>query len=149
MEMLLPSDWKRFVELLNSNAVEYVLTGAYALAYHGWPRPAPNIEFFVRAGTANAARLKTAIDTFQLSSLNIQASELAQGGRVFQFGNPPLRIDVATSLPGVTFDQAWAGKARAVVDSIPVWIIGKAEFVASKLASGSAIDAAESGLVQP
>jgi len=36
--MPLPKDFKEFIESLNSNGVEYLIVGAFALAYHGWPR---------------------------------------------------------------------------------------------------------------
>jgi hypothetical protein len=145
--MLMPSDWKRFVELLNSNDVEYVLIGDLALSYHGYPRLAPRIEFFVSPGMANATKLKGAIDAFQLSSLNIPASELAEADKIFQFGQPPLRIDVCTGLPGVSFDDAWSGKEQTTIDGVPMWVIGKMEFVRSKIASGRASDVSDAGLI--
>ena len=36
--MQLHKDLREFVELLNSNEVEYVVVGAHAVAYHGYPR---------------------------------------------------------------------------------------------------------------
>jgi len=35
---MLSRDFKEFVELLNSNSVEYLIVGGYALAVHGRPR---------------------------------------------------------------------------------------------------------------
>ena len=41
--MPFPKDWRQFIESLNSNGVEYLVVGAVALAYHGFPRCfAPN-----------------------------------------------------------------------------------------------------------
>jgi diphthamide synthase (EF-2-diphthine--ammonia ligase) len=36
--MRLGKDLREFIESLNSHGVEYVIVGAYALAYHGSPR---------------------------------------------------------------------------------------------------------------
>jgi hypothetical protein len=36
--MPLSKDLREFVELLNSNRVEYLIVGAFAVAYHGFPR---------------------------------------------------------------------------------------------------------------
>jgi len=32
-------DFKDFLRLLNSNAVEYLIVGGYAVGYHGYPQP--------------------------------------------------------------------------------------------------------------
>jgi hypothetical protein len=32
-------DRREFLELLNSNEVEYLVIGAFAFAFHGFPRP--------------------------------------------------------------------------------------------------------------
>ena len=41
---LLNKDFKEFVQLLNANAVEYLVVGGYALMAHGHPRYTGDIE---------------------------------------------------------------------------------------------------------
>ena len=36
--ILLPPDFKEFLQLLNTNQVEYLLVGGYAVGYYGYPR---------------------------------------------------------------------------------------------------------------
>lgn len=36
--MIFEEDFVDFIELLNTHKVEYLVVGAYALAYHGRPR---------------------------------------------------------------------------------------------------------------
>ena len=60
-----------------------------------------------------------------------------------QLGRPPNRIDLLTSIDGVNFDQAWANKTTANLDGIPVAVIGKAELIANKHATGRAQDLAD------
>ncbi|HLO45666.1 MAG TPA: hypothetical protein VK175_15110 [Leadbetterella sp.] len=36
--MELNPDFKEFIELLNSNKVEYIVVGGYAVGFHGHPR---------------------------------------------------------------------------------------------------------------
>jgi len=36
-------DFKEFLRLLNSNRVEYLLVGGYAVGYHGYPRAARRV----------------------------------------------------------------------------------------------------------
>jgi hypothetical protein len=53
----LQKDLRKFIGLLNSKGVEYVVVGGYAVAYHGYPRFTGDIDFFVRASEENAARV--------------------------------------------------------------------------------------------
>src|SRR5438552_2242906 len=39
METPLPPDFKEFLRLLNSETIEYLGVGGYAVSYHGYPRP--------------------------------------------------------------------------------------------------------------
>lgn len=42
--MRLPKDLREFIESLNSRGVEYVLVGAYAMAYHARPSYTEDID---------------------------------------------------------------------------------------------------------
>jgi hypothetical protein len=53
--MPLPEDWRAFIESLNSNGVEYVIVGAVALAYHGFPRYTGDLDVLVRNSPENPA----------------------------------------------------------------------------------------------
>jgi hypothetical protein len=35
--MRLPKDWREFIGSLNSDEVDYLIVGAFALAFHGFP----------------------------------------------------------------------------------------------------------------
>ena len=41
-------DFKEFIELLQLNAVEFLVVGAHALAVHGRPRYTGDIDIWVR-----------------------------------------------------------------------------------------------------
>ena len=45
---MLSRDFKEFVELLNANAVEYLVVGAHALAPHGHPRYTGDLDIWLR-----------------------------------------------------------------------------------------------------
>src|SRR5512140_3746392 len=46
--MELHRDFKELLESFNAHGVEYVLVGAYALAFHGAPRYTADLDLFVR-----------------------------------------------------------------------------------------------------
>lgn len=47
--MPLTKDLREFVECLHSNRVDYLIVGALAVSWHGFPRYSADIDFFVRA----------------------------------------------------------------------------------------------------
>jgi predicted nucleotidyltransferase len=118
--MRLNKDLREFVELLNSKGVEYLIVGASAVAWHGYPRFTADIDFFVRSSDANAATLLAAIEDFGFSSLQIALEDLNQPCKVVQLGMEPNRIDLITSIAGVAFDEAWARRVAGFIDGIPV-----------------------------
>ena len=69
-------------------------------------------------------------------------------GRVYQLGLPPRRIDILTSLSGVSFDEAAADAIEGNLGPIKVRFIGKAAMTRNKLASGRAKDLVDAELLQ-
>jgi hypothetical protein len=125
---------------LNSNRVEYLIVGAFAVSWHGFPRYSGDIDFLVRPSAPNAERVVRAIAQFGLASLGISVSDLNVPGKVVQIGFEPNRIDVMTSITAVTFDEAWASRSSGQLDGIEVNFIGRAELLRNKEATGRSKD---------
>ena len=66
--MDLHEDWKEFCALLNRHEVEYLVVGAFALAFHGLPRLTADIDFWVNPTLENAQRLTAALAEFGFPS---------------------------------------------------------------------------------
>ena len=141
--MPLPEDWRAFIESLNSNGVEYVVVGAVALAHHGVPRYTGDLDVFVRNSAENAKRLESALADFGMGSLGLRAADFVDSFRVIQLGVAPARIDILTSLTGVSFDRAWANRVQAVVGSTRVNFIGREELIRNKRTTGRSQDRAD------
>ena len=60
-----------------------------------------------------------------------------------QLGYPPNRIDLNTSLSGVTFDEVWASREPGELDGLPVFFIGRRAYIKNKRASGRLKDLAD------
>jgi hypothetical protein len=141
--MALPQDWRAFIESLNSNGVEYVVVGAVALAHHGFPRYTGDLDVLVRNSTENSKRLESALAAFGLAALGLKAADFVDAYRVIQLGVAPNRIDLLTSLTGVTFDEAWAGRVEAVIETTRVNFIGREALIRNKRLIGRAQDKAD------
>lgn len=104
--MPLSKGLREFIERLNSNEVEDLIVGALAVSWHGFPRCSADIDFLRRASQANAERMLPAIAQFGFGGIGISAADLTVEGKVVQLGREPNRIDLMTSVTGVTFDDA-------------------------------------------
>lgn len=141
----LNDDFRDLLIVLADRGVEFVIVGAYALAFHGAPRASGDIDIFVRPSPANAERLFDALARFgaPLGAAGVTAEDLAQPGAVYQIGLPPRRIDLLTAISGLTFDEAWASRVTAEIDGRPVPFIGRAALLKNKQASGRPKDVAD------
>jgi hypothetical protein len=136
-------DFRELLALFNVRPVEYLIVGGYALALHGAPRFTGDLDIFVNPDAANAPRILTALAAFGFASVGLTLSDFERPDQVGQLGVPPVRIDLITSLTGVSWDEAWAGRIAGRYGDMPVHYIGRAQFVANKRATGRTKDVAD------
>ena len=138
--MPLNKDWREFIELLNSNEVEYLVVGAFAVAFHGVSRYTADLDLLVRPTKRNANRVLRALPEFGFGKLGIQAADLSSPGMVVQLGVKPNRIDLLTAISGVSFEEAWASRSEAELEGIATHFIGRTELLRNKEQTGRAKD---------
>jgi len=141
--MRLSSDLREFLGLLNSRGVEYVIVGAHSLAFHGRPRYTGDLDILVRGTLVNAAKLVDLLNQFGFGASNFKPSDFTEPEQLIQLGRVPNRIDLLTSITGVTTDEAFATKIEATLDDIPVFILSKEALVRNKRAVGRPQDMAD------
>jgi hypothetical protein len=139
----LPEDWRAFIKLLNSSEVEYLVVGAVALAHYGMPRYTGDQDILVRNSPENARRLENALARFGFASLGLTAADFIDSYKVIQLGVAPTRIDLLTSLTGVSFDDAWRDRVEAELEGVCVNFIGRQALMQNKRATGRAQDLAD------
>lgn len=125
------------------DAVEYLIVGGHAVAFHGYPRVTGDIDFFVRATSENAGRMLGVLDAFGFAGLGLELSDFVTPGRVVQLGRPPNRIDLLTSISGVDFESAWSGRVAGEIDGQPVHFVGLRDLIRNKLSSDREKDRAD------
>jgi hypothetical protein len=110
-------DIQDFLLLLSTHKVRYVIVGGEAVIYHGFARLTGDIDFFYEPTAENARRLYRTLDKFWRGSIpGIQSPrELTSQGVIVQFGVPPNRIDLVSSITGVSFGDAWKSRVREKV----------------------------------
>jgi len=141
----LNEDFRDLIGAFADSAVDFVIVGAFALAFHGAPRASGDIDLLVRADAANARRVVQGLSNFGAppAAHGIGEKDFAQPGKVYQIGLPPRRIDILTEISGVTYDEARSSSAVADVDGHSIRIIGREAFIKNKLAAGRPKDLAD------
>ncbi len=141
--MEIRNDFKELLELFNKHQVEYLIVGGYALAFHGAPRFTGDIDLYVKPARENAQRILAALDEFGFGSLDLSEDDFTNPGKVVQLGVPPVRIDIITSVSGVSWEKADIGKVSGQYAQTPVCFISREDFIANKRATGRKKDAAD------
>jgi hypothetical protein len=141
--MALSKDWREFLELLNSHAVDYVIVGAHSLAFHRRPRHTGDLDILVRPTQDNARLLLALLNQFGFEESGFKETDFLQPEQIIQLGRAPNRIDLLTSISGVSTNEAFASKVSATLDGIPVFILGKAALIRNKRAVGRPQDLAD------
>ena len=131
------------LSLFNEEKVEYMVVGAYALAYHGLPRATGDIDLWIRCSDENAERVWRALSKFGVPVLNLTQDDLKKPGTVFQIGLAPRRIDILTSIDGVGFEEAEQESQLVEIEGIMIPIIGRTHLLQNKRATGRPQDQAD------
>jgi len=141
--MEVQQDFKDLLELFNKHKVDYIVVGGYALGFHGAPRYTGDLDIFVRPDAVNARRIMQALDEFGFGSVGLTAADFEKAGKVVQLGFPPVRVDIITSITGVTWEQARSGRVEGCFGDVMVYFIGRDEFITNKRALGRKKDLAD------
>jgi hypothetical protein len=132
------ADFHDLLEAYVDAEVRFLVVGAHALAAHGVPRVTGDLDIWVEPTPENAARTWAALAAFgaPLESLGLNVDDFSANDRVIQLGLPPYRIDILTSISGVTWTEAWADRLGGTLFDVPVSFLGRQSFIRNKRASG-------------
>lgn len=137
---------KDFEELLACfvrHGVRAIIVGAHALAIHAKPRYTKDLDVFVEADIDNARKIVTALEEFGFAGIGLRVDDFTRGGQVVQLGHPPNRIDLMTSIDGVTFDEAWESRVESTYGDTKFFFLGRQDLIRNKKASGRPQDLAD------
>lgn len=141
--MEVQKDFREFLALLNEHEVAFMIVGGYALAFYGAPRFTGDIDVFVKRDRENAGRIITVLERFGFGTLKLTEEDFLAENNVIQLGLPPVRIDLITSISGVSWKEADASKEPGSYGDVPVYYIGKNQYIANKRATGRVQDIAD------
>ena len=143
MALVLARDFKEFLKSFNSNAVEYLLIGGYAVGVHGHVRATNDLDVWVGIGSENALRIERALHQFGFAAPGLTVDLFLSPNNVVRMGVPPIRIEILTSISGVEFSTCYAEREMVSIEEIMVPVISLVRLRENKMASGRAKDLAD------
>jgi len=140
---LLNPDFRDILSAFHAEQVEFLVIGSYAVAVYGRARATEDLDIWVRPSEVNSHRVMQALLRFGAPTSALSAQDFQFADAVFQMGNPPWRIDILTSIDGVTFDEAWPDRQMWVVEELAIPILSRQHLIANKRAVGRTKDLAD------
>jgi hypothetical protein len=134
--MLTSPDFKELLSLLEKHEVRYLVVGGYAVMKYTEPRFTKDLDLWIATDQENSEAVFAALKEFGAPLKDLTSRDFREEGCFYQMGNPPFRLDVMMSLPGVTFETAWARREKVVVEGLVIPFISKADLIRTKEASG-------------
>ncbi len=137
---MLNQDFKEILSAFSEEKVEFLVVGAYAMAFHGYVRATGDIDLWIRRSDENADKVWRALQAFGAPLFDLNIEDLKTPGMVFQIGLVPSRIDVITQIDGVEFEDAWKEHKTVEIENLQIPVIGKTQLLINKQATGRAKD---------
>lgn len=143
MALELPIDFKEFLNLLRANDVEYLLIGAYAVGYHGYPRATKDLDIWISATRHNAERVVTTLKEFGFDAPELTTDLILRPNNIVRMGEEPIRIEILNDAAGLEFADCYAERVTDTLDGIEVKLISLEDLKKNKAASGRLKDLAD------
>jgi hypothetical protein len=139
----LNQDFRDMLSALSAAGAEFLVVGAHAMAAHGLVRATGDLDIWVRSSDSNATKVWDALRAFRAPLSRLSVHDLTDADVVFQMGVEPNRIDILSSISGVTFDEAWSNRREVDIGGLRVPVIGRRELLLYKRAAGRPKDLAD------
>jgi hypothetical protein len=116
-----------------------VVIGGIASVLYGVPRVTFDLDILIEASVENARKLLNALVEAGFGTATRTTADDVVSHEITVF-NDKVRIDVQTSTPGITFDNAWLRRKTINYQGQNFFILSKQDLIASKRACKRAVD---------
>src|ERR1700733_14698023 len=124
-------DFRDFIHSLNTNEVEYILVGGYAVILHGYRRTTGDMDIWVNTTPKNLLKLRKAFLQFGLPTDDLTNEKFLNDKTVdvFTYGRPPVSIDIMKEVKGLQFDEAYTSSQIYNEGGLEIRFINSAQLI--------------------
>ncbi len=144
MEIIrLPTEFREFLNLLNEKQVEYLVVGGYVVNLYGYNRATGDIDIWIAVSSGNSAKVVETFRDFGFASLELKSDSFNRENLILHIGTKPLKIEIMTSIDGVTFDECFQERVEYTVDDVKIPVLSLDRLIQNKKATGRLKDLAD------
>ena len=136
----LTQDFKEFLQLLNSEKIEYLLIGGYAVGLHGYVRGTGDMDVWIATNEQNFDRMLRVLELFGFSRSSLSRDLFTGPQHIIRMGVPPNRLEILTKISGVDFGECYERRSIVDCDGLQIPLISYEDLRRNKLSSGRAKD---------
>lgn len=135
--MNLPADFREFIALMIDANVKFVMIGGYAYNLYLNPRATGDIDFLIAKDDQNQRRLREVLIEFGFgSTLPAEDQKILMDQKVVMLGRAPFRIDLLTTIDGVSEAEVFDSSRRIEIDGLLVPVIEPELLLKNKSSTG-------------
>ena len=134
--MRFPPDLVAVLAAFGAARVRYLVIGGHAVGVHARPRSTKDLDLWLDHESRNVARACKALQAFGAPAHIVDALRTATRDEIVWMGRPPARVDLLFTIPGIEFASAWPRRVDVEIDGLTMHVVGKADLVANKKATG-------------
>jgi len=126
-------------KFFQQHEVRYMVIGGVASVLYGVPRATFDLDILIEATAENAQRLLAALMEAGFGTATLTNAEDIVEHEITVF-NDRIRIDVQTSTPGVSFEDAWSRRKTLNYQGQDFFVLSREDLIVNKRASGRKVD---------
>jgi predicted nucleotidyltransferase len=141
--MFISQDMIDFIHFLKRNKVKYVLVGGFAVIYYGYVRMTQDMDVLIEPSRENANKMMKVLQEFGFGDIGFSQSLLEKEGTAIHLGAEPNRIDILTSLKGVSNSSIFSNLKRIRYKGLLLNVISLKDLLECKKHSNRTKDLAD------
>ena len=111
-----------------------MVVGAWALGAHGLPRATGDLDIFIEKSDDNSKNMVKALREFGVPSGEMDDTTFTKDV-IFRMGVPPMRLEILTTISGLTFPEAYKNREYLRFDKLDVPCISLQDLLKNKKAA--------------
>jgi predicted nucleotidyltransferase len=146
--MLITGDMADFLRLLKKNKVRHVLVGGFSVIYYGYVRTTQDIDILVLPNPENADKMLKVLKQFGFGGAGFTSDMFEKEGTAIHLGTEPNRIDILTSLKGVSNASIFSNRKKVRYQGVSLDLISFKDLIKCKKHSGRLKDRADAEVLE-
>jgi hypothetical protein len=137
------SDLIELLWLLVKGNVKFLIIGGIAVSEYADPRFTKDVDIVVGLDLENARKLVKILKDFGAPTAGLLPEFFTEEEHFFILGGIPNRIDILSSIPGISFEDAWERRESMSFGRFEAPLISLDDLIEAKLAAGRPQDLAD------